>query len=167
VKCECMSADEDRLRARLLEELLDKLLRSRDIRKPRVFFVEGIPERKEERSFDVNEQVLRLSSELESLRSQFNRYMKIETREESASHFKQLVSKISEISEVYTQNTTDGIVFWIFYDKEDRIEVLEKIVDAECELERIFKGLNFEYRVLSQDSINPRIMSQVELLFKR
>lgn len=161
-----MSSDEDRMRARLLEEILDKLMRSRDLRRPIALFTPELPEKKEE-TFDLNEQVLRLSSELEDLRSQFNRYLKVEAREESGNQFRELISKIDEISELYVEHTTNGIVFWIFYDRGDRIAVLEKVVDAEFDLEEVFKSLDFDYRLLPRSSMNSRVTSKAELIFKR
>ena len=150
-----------------LEEILDVFGRLRDQERPIIIRVEGIPERKEEKALNVNEQILRLDSEMQNIKNQINRYLKVEIREESVRHFVEAISKIDEVNEVYAYHESDGIVFWIFYDKGDRIDVLEKIVDIECDFEKVFRGLNFDYRILPYSNMNSRIASREELIYRR
>jgi len=120
-----------------------------------------------EKPFDPNEQILKLSSEVQDLRNQVNKYMKIEAREESINQFRQLVSGISEVKEVYVQHKTDSVVFSVFYDQGDRLVILEKIVEIEIELEKIFKSLNLDFRVLPYSEANTKMFSSTDSIYNR
>jgi len=138
-----------------------------DKEKPIVIRVEGPSERKKEEVIDTNKEILRLGSEVQHLRNQFNRFLKVDIREESVNHFVEAIRGIDEINEVYAYHESGGIVFWIFYDRGDRIDVLEKVVDVECDFERIFASLGFDYRILPYSDLNSRLASQGELIYRR
>jgi hypothetical protein len=121
----------------------------------------------EEKPFDANEQILKLSSEVQELKNQFNKYMKIETREESVNQLRQLVSRISEVKEIYARHKADSVIFSVFYDQGDRLDILEKVVDVEIELERIFKTLNLDFRVLPYSEAIIKMFSPSELVYTR
>jgi hypothetical protein len=93
--------------------------------------------------------------------------MKIETREESINQLRQLVSRISEVKEVYAWHRANSVVFSVFYDQGDRLEILEKIVDVEIELVRIFKTLNLDFRVLPYSEAITKIFSPTDLVYNR
>ena len=120
-----------------------------------------------EKVFDTNEQVLRLSSEFQDLKNQVNKYIKIEAREECINQFGQLVAEIDEIKEVYVQHKVDSVIFSVFYDRGDRLDVLEKIVDIEIQLEKIFRTLNLDFRVLPYSEATAKIFSLTDLIYER
>lgn len=120
-----------------------------------------------EKPFDPNEQVLKLSSEVQELKNQVNKYMKIEAREESINQLRQLSSGISEIKEVYVRHKADSVVFSVFYDQGDRLVILEKIVEIEIELEKLFKTLNLDFQVLPYSEANTKMFSSADIIYSR
>ena len=121
----------------------------------------------EEKPFNPNQQVLKLSSEFQELKNQVNKYMKIEAREESIAQFRELVSEINEIKEVYVQHKADAIVFFVLYDRGDKLAVLERVVDIEVELENVFKTLNFDFRVLAYSEASTKMFCSSESIYNR
>lgn len=122
---------------------------------------------KEERGPSLDEKILALSGELDQLKQQFNKYLNVESRDESIEQFKELISHVEEISKVYVQHKADKVVFWIFYDKGERIDILERVVDIECAFERVFRRLDFAYRVLPSSLLSSRIMSRADVIYSR
>jgi hypothetical protein len=120
-----------------------------------------------EKPFDPNEQVLKLSSEVQELRNQVNKYMKIEAREESISQLRQLATEINEIRQIYAHHKADSVVFSVFYDQGDRLVILEKIVDIEIELEKVFKTLNFDFRILPYSEPSTKMLSSCDKIYDR
>ena len=121
----------------------------------------------EEKPFDPNEQILKLSSEVQELRNQVNKYMKIEEREESIGQLSQLASEVSEIKEIYVQHKADSVVFFVFYDQGDKLAILEKIVEIEIELEKIFKTLNLDFRVAPYSEAAAKMFSSTDMVYSR
>jgi archaellum component FlaC len=120
-----------------------------------------------EKPFDPNEQILKLSSEVQELRNQVNKYMKAEAREESIGHLRQLASGINEIRQIYAQHKADSIVFSVFYDQGDRLAILEKIVDIEIELDKVFKTINFDFHVLPYSEPSTKMLSSFDKIYDR
>ena len=156
----------NRPRVRDLERLLNLYLhRIKNENSSFGYRLESVGER--EKPFDPNEQVLKLSSEVQDLRNQVNKYMKIEAREESINQLRQLISGINEIKEVYVQHKVDSVVFLVFYDQGDRLVILEKIVEIEIELEKIFKTLNLDFRVLPYSEASTKMFSSTDMIYSR
>jgi len=150
------------------EKIIDYLNSAFDIgNQPIIISVPEKPEKKEQESLATTQQLMELNTEVQTLKNQLNKYLKVDIREESARMFSSLISQIEEINEVYAQHNGNGIIFWIIYDKGDRLEILEKVVDIECSFERIFNNLDFDYRIISVSSKPPRIQATSELIYLR
>jgi len=156
------------LRFRQLEDLLDVVERRSDNFGERniVVYVNTEDEVKQNK-FDINQQIVRMGTEVQDLRNLMNKYLKVDVRENALAYFKQIVSEIPEVKEVYVQQETQAVVFWIFYEKGERVKVLQKMVDAECHLENMFANLNFDFRVLSDSSAGNRLKSSADLLYHK
>jgi hypothetical protein len=135
--------------------------------RPIIIQFPDISERKAEKALTINQQMFELNSEVQTLKNQLNKYLKVEIREESIRTFTSLISKIKEIVEVYVQHMMNGILFWIFYGDGNRVEIIEKVVDVECSFENIFSNLNFDYRILPVTSKPSNITGIAELIYAR
>jgi len=156
------------IRDKQIKNAIDALFRMLLAEKiPSVMSGEPIILKEEVRAPHVDDRILSLSSEVQQLKNQINKYLKVELREEAVDQFRELISKIDEISEVYAFHEANETLFWIFYDRGDRMNVLEKIVDVECNFERLFPNLRVDYRILPYSALNFRIASKGELIHKR
>jgi len=115
----------------------------------------------------LENKMLQTTSEVQDIRNLCNKYLKVETREEALRTFGQLIASVQGIREVYAVQKNLETIFWVFCDKRDRLDVLEDVVDIECKFERLYRGLDFMYRVLPYDQMDSRIASQGELVYKR
>jgi hypothetical protein len=165
-----MSLSKRSAKIRELERLFDLAQRNREIKiiLPSNFqVVVPVSKEKEKVRESQEEQFLKVSSELQELRNQFNKYLKVDAREESVMYFKEHVSEIKEVKKVYAQHKIDKVIFWILYDDGDKMEILEKIVSLECKFERVFRTLNFDYHILLYSPEQTEIFANNELIFNR
>jgi hypothetical protein len=116
---------------------------------------------------DLENKMLQTTSEVQDIRNICNKYLKVERREEALRTFGELIASVEGIQEVYAVQKGLDTIFWIFHDKRNRLDVLEDVVDIECKFERLFMGLDFKYRVLPQDQMDPRMASQGVLVYRR
>jgi len=149
------------------ERLLEYLANAFGGDKAIIFNIPEKSQEKEEKPSATNQQLIELSSEILTLKNQLNKYLKVEIREESVRVFSSLISQIEEINEVYAQHNINGIIFWIIYDRGDRLEILEKLVDIECEFEKLFNNFDFDYRLLPISSKSTRIQVMSEPIYLR
>ncbi len=83
---------------------------------------------------------------------------------ETFNEFKQMIMPIKEIKDVYAEHRVDKIIFYISYDKGSRTDVIEKIVDIEIELRKIF-NLKFDFYFFPSKEM-PSLQS-VEAIYSR
>jgi hypothetical protein len=114
-----------------------------------------------------NPQLLNISSDIQDLKNKFERYLKVETREESMMYFKENAVEIEEIKEVYAQHEIGRVIFWILHDAKDKIGLLEKVVVLECKLERMFKNLNFDYHILPYSKEQTTMFTANDMIYTR
>jgi hypothetical protein len=114
----------------------------------------------------LENKILQTTSEVQDIRNLCNKYLKVETREEALRTFGELIASVHGVREVYAVQKNLETIFWVFCDKRDRLDVLEDVVDVECKFERLYRGLDFKYRVLPYAQMDSRLAAQGELVYK-
>jgi hypothetical protein len=113
-----------------------------------------------------HDEIMRLGAEVQELKNQMNRFMRTESRDESINQFKQMISSIKEIKQVYVNHKIDKVNFLISYDSGFRTDITEKVVDIEIEIEKIFRDLKFDFHLFPSDSCT-QTFSSGELIYSR
>jgi len=86
---------------------------------------------------------------LEDKINRIEEYLKIhpESKNRALIQFREMLSKIPEVKEVFYKETKDGYDFWTLFKSKDRFKTLQKIVQAQMELDKTNKDIFFDFNV--------------------
>jgi len=93
--------------------------------------------------------------------------MKGSLKEEALRQFKEMVSQIPEVNQVYYLETTDGFDFWTLFESSNRIEALQKIVRVQVELDQTYKDVYFDFLINHFSDIDKSELKNWNLVYKR
>jgi len=139
--------------SRLLDSLTGKGYNFAFLDRPIIFPSTSLKEQRElskSSADELRQKVKYLEKHLTDLDERIKRieqHLKIdfEDKETALFFFKEMMSKIPEVKEIYYKETEDGFIFWTIVDSKDRFETLKKIVQVQIELDKKYKNLFFDF----------------------
>ena len=108
-------------------------------------------------------------SSIENRLTAIEKALRINTvaRGEALIQFRASILRIPEVKSIYYKETNDGYDFCILYQpKDDQLLTLQKIVQAEIELDRAYKDLFFDFNVNHVSDIDEAELEDWKQLYK-
>ena len=146
-----------------LESLLSNLFRQRGA------YI-SIPldiKEEEKQKITLNQRLSTVEDDLGKLKRHFEQYLKPEFKEESNTVFIQMMKKHEEIKQIYIKPSGNNIRYYIVYDTDRYVDLLDKIIDDEIKIEDSYSMLSFEFIHKNMDELEITNLSGIYLVYNR
>ena len=119
----------------------------------------------EKPQINLNHRLIMVEEDLSKLKRHFEQYLKPEFKEESNTVFIQMMKLNEEIKQIYIKPSEGYIRYYVIYDTDNYIELLEKMVDIEIKIEEIYPMLTFEFIHKNIDELEVTNLNRTYLVY--
>ena len=156
----------------LLDPSIEQLLLSHEDSMPES------PPRSNETIGASDGRISKVEKDLSSLKEEFKRFsteveqlsrvlQSKQNKEDALAYYSKRISEVPEITAVYAFETQSGFDIWTIHSARSNIKVMDKVSEAQVELDRMFKGLYFDFNLLKSNEVDPNRLEGARLVYNR